>query len=286
MSKVKFIVVGASGYVGKCLKARLFENYDCIGTSSGHASDLVKLDLQNPLEFNFSLISYNTVIYFLASISSPDECENNTKYVKKINITGTCVFIEKAISLGAKVIFFSSDTIYGNQKQLFDETMSVNPVGNYAKMKRQVEEYFHGECNFKSLRLSYIFSRQDKFTSYLVECSDNDREAVLFDPFHRSVIHREDVLAGAIALAFRWKEFPQQILNFGGPQNLSRVDYTNELMKCEVLKNLRYRIEEPDEVFFHSRPRQINMLSPLLPKLLDRKSITLAKAAQIEFNCA
>ena len=99
------------------------------------------------------------------------------------------------------------------------------------------------------------------------------------------LLHREDVLAGAIALAFRWKEFPQQILNFGGPQNLSRVDFAKELIECQILSDLQYRIEEPDEVFFNNRPRQINMSSPLLLKLLDRKPTTLAKAAQIEFNC-
>ena len=284
MSKVKFIVIGASGYVGKHLKERLSKDYDCIGTCSSHVPDFVKLDLQYPLKFNWSQISYNTIIYFLASISSPDECENNTYNVKKINVTGTCVFIKKAISLGAKVIFFSSDTIYGNQKELFDEKMTANPVGNYAKMKREVEKYFHQENNFKSLRLSYIFSREDKFTRYLIECSNSDKEAVLFDPFDRSVIYREDVLVGVIALAFRWDEFPQQIINFGGPQNLSRVDYVNELSNCNILNDLRYRIEEPAEAFFYSRPSQINMMSPLLSNLLDRKPTTLANAARIEFN--
>lgn len=284
MSKVKFIIVGASGFVGKHLNAKLYKNYDCIGTSTKLITGLVKFDLQNPLEFDFKLISHDTVIYFLASISSPDECNNNINYVKKINVIGTCAFIEKAISLGAKVIFFSSDIIYGHQKQEFKETAPVNPIGNYAEMKREVEEYFSGESNFKSLRLSYIFSRDDKFTNYLLECLHNNKEAVLFDPFDRSVIYREDVLEGAMALAFRWKEFPQQVLNFGGPQNISRVEYAKELIDSKILTELRYRIEEPDEGFFNSRPRQINMKSPFLHKLLNRKPRTLRQAAQIEFN--
>ena len=85
-----------------------------------------------------------------------------------------------------------------------------------------------------------------------------------------------------LALAQRWDEFPQQIINFGGPEVLSRIDFA-ECLKRVALPNLRYRVTEPGDDFFKNRPRVIAMSSNVLPELLGRSSHCLLEAAQIEF---
>ena len=92
-------------------------------------------------------------------------------------------------------------------------------------MKCEVEQRFSGNASFKAIRLSYVFSREDKFSRYLTGCAERNEEADLFHPFFRAIVHRDDVVDGALALAAHWDDFPEQVINFGGPQVLSRIEF-------------------------------------------------------------
>ena len=150
-------------------------------------------------------------------------------------------------------------------------------------MKHEVEKRFLSNPLFKAIRLSYVFSREDKFTKYLSGCAERGEEADIFHPFYRAIIHRDDVVEGALALAQRWEDFPQGIINFGGPAVLARTEF-GEVLRDTALLNLRFRVTEPDAEFFKNRPRVIRMVSPILASLLGRPAHTLREAAVIEFN--
>jgi nucleoside-diphosphate-sugar epimerase len=108
-------------------------------------------------------------------------------------------------------------------------------------------------------------------------------EADLFHPFFRAVIHRDDVVRGALELAFRWHDFPVRVMNFGGPAVLSRVDFA-EILRDSCLPELSFKVTEPAVEFFANRPRVIAMGSPLLAELLRRPPLTLREAALKEFS--
>ncbi len=57
-----------------------------------------------------------------------------------MNVTGTSNFIQSVIDRGARVVFFSRDTVYGEREDAFDESAVCNPAGEYAEMKREVEQ--------------------------------------------------------------------------------------------------------------------------------------------------
>ena len=277
------IIIGASGYIGKSLydyANRYGNNY---GTSSNGGNGLLPLRLDKFEEFNYEIVQAGDVILFTAAISSPDICVKEYNRAWSVNVTGTSGFISRVLSRGGKVIFFSSDTVYGEKTDDFDESSVCAPAGPYAEMKHEIENRFSGNPLFKILRLSYVFSRGDKFTKYLASCSENNEEAEIFDPFFRAVIHRDDVIAGAVALGRRWNEFPQSVLNFGGPEVLSRTEFAR-ILKEVRLHSLKYRIVEPATEFFKSRPKIIRMASPVLSELLDRPGHTLHEAAIIEFK--
>ena len=85
-----------------------------------------------------------------------------------------------------------------------------------------------------------------------------------------------------MALAARWDEFPEQVINFGGPQVLSRIDFA-ECLREAHLHELRFKVMEPDADFFKNRPRVIAMTSPIFARLLGRSPRTLHEAACLEF---
>ncbi|MXS80101.1 NAD-dependent epimerase/dehydratase family protein [Nitrosomonas sp. GH22] len=278
----RIIVVGATGYIGQYIfnKAKIYAL--AIGTSTTGKNKTFQLDLGYSSSFDWSFVSPGDTILLAAAISAPDICASEYKRAWTVNVTGTSAFISGAIDRGARVIFFSSDAVYGEREDEFDERAACNPVGEYAVMKHEVEQRFAGNTLFKAIRLSYVFSREDKFTRYLAGCAQRNEQADLFHPFSRAIVHRDDVVAGALTLAEHWDDSPEQIINFGGPQILSRVDFAECLREIHF-HDLRFKIIEPDADFFKNRPRIIAMTSPIFARLLGRPPHNLCEAAQLEF---
>lgn len=281
--KNKKIVIGATGYIGQPLLSKAKIDGVALGTSSKKNDELVHFSLDNPLKFDYSVIDRDDVVFLTAAISAPDICAKEYQRAWELNVKATSDFIDKLISVGARVIFFSSDAVYGECSHDFDESYPGKPHGEYAVMKRAVESLFLGNDLFKSVRLSYVFSKKDKLTNYLINCAQDNKVAELFDPFHRSVIHREDVVDGVIALANYWSDIPEQIINFGGPEVLSRVNFAENL-KNNYLHHLTYKVTRPGEDFFSNRPRIISMRSPILSRLLGREPRNLKEAVLYEFK--
>ena len=277
---MRLLVVGASGNIGKNLFAS--SAVSTTGTSSTGLPPLLRLHLDVPDEFDYRIIQSLDVVLLTAAISAPDVCAREHERAWAVNVTGTSEFIAKVMVRGGRVIFFSSDTVYGQRDDEFDERAACNPAGEYAEMKHEVEKRFLRNPLFKAIRLSYVFSREDKFTKYLSGCAERGEEVDIFHPFYRAIIHRDDVVEGALALAQRWDEFSQSTINFGGPEVLSKIDFA-DCLKSVALPNLRYRVTEPGDEFFNNRPRVIAMSSNILPELLGRPSRCLLEAAQIEF---
>ena len=129
----------------------------------------------------------NDFVVFLAAISSPDVCEKQYDFARAINVTGTAEFIENCIARGANVLFFSSDVVNGGTLPCsVDETYVGTPIGKYGEMKREIEQRFNGNPHFKVFRLSYVYSRQDKFSRYLDDCAAKGVCAEVFDALYRS----------------------------------------------------------------------------------------------------
>ena len=253
-----------------------------VGTSSRGGSGLMPLRLDSPGDFDYDKICSSDVVLLTAAISAPDICANEHDWAWAVNVTGTSEFIRNVIDRGARVVFFSSDTVYGEREDQFDERAACNPAGKYADMKRDVEQRFLGNTSFKTIRLSYVFSRDDKFSRYLTGCAERNEEADLFHPFFRAIVHRDDVVEGALALAARWVDVPEQVINFGGPQVLSRVEFA-ECLREAHLRDLCFTVTEPSAEFFENRPRIIAMISPVFSRLLGRPPRSLREAAHLEF---
>ena len=281
---MRFLIAGARGYIGSAaLKRLLAEGADVLPLSSSPSEGFGLLDLGNPESFDSFSIGEGDLILLTAAISSPDVCAKDPERVRRINVEGTSEFISTCIRKGARVIFFSSDTVYGERADEFDESAACNPAGDYAMMKHEVEKRYCGNPAFKAIRLSYVFSIEDKFTVYLRGCAERGEEAAIFHPFYRAVVHRDDVVEGAIALARQWGKFPQAVINFGGPDVISRIEFAQTL-KDTMLPALRFRRIEPEPEFFTNRPRVIRMKSPLLASLLGCPAHPLRRAAQSEFE--
>ena len=243
----------------------------------------------SPLSYNFDKESIGgtplregDTIIFTAAISEPAIVSAQFEKATRVNVESTGEFIQGAIDLGCKVLFLSSDTVYGDVETGFDESHPINPKGAYAEMKSIVEKRFEGNPNFKSFRCSLNFYKDDRFTQYLKTCAANNVEADIFDPLTRAIVHRDDTVDAILAVANDWNLAEGQYTNCGGPQVLSRAQIA-ETVKRVALPNLQFKVSRPPSKFYTDRPAFIEMKSPNLKRILGRSPVTFEEAVKIEF---
>lgn len=72
------------------------------------------LDLAEVEKFDSSLLDDIDYVVFTAAISGPDKCAQEFGECLKVNFTGTNYFIREAIKNNCRVLFFSSDAVFGD----------------------------------------------------------------------------------------------------------------------------------------------------------------------------
>lgn len=266
-------IIGATGNIGKRLVEKGPENVNIIS---------LRLD-NTPLEYDFDTLEVGDTVVFCAAISEPSVCVNEFERALQINVESTGDFIQQALDRSCKVIFLSSDVVYGAVEGDFDESQPVNPKGAYGEMKALIEKRFVDRPGFKILRLSYNFFRDDRFTKYLLGCAERNTIAEIFDPFARSVIHRDDTVDVILSLANNWDICEEQIINCGGPQTISRLEFAS-ILGQKVIKDLMIKDVNPGEKFYEDRPAVISMRSPVLEKILGRPVRFIEEAVDLEFS--
>ena len=276
-------LVGATGNIGKRVVEKGGDKINVISRFE------LKLD-KRPLYYNFDAksiggtsIEEGDVIIFAAAISEPSVVSAQFDKALAVNVESTGEFIETALGKGCKVLFLSSDAVYGDVESGFDESHPVNPKGAYAEMKAIVEKRFEKNPNFKALRLSYNFHKDDRFTKYLRQCAESGVEAEIFDPLTRAVVHRDDTVDAILSIASNWDNADGQYINCGGPEVMSRQRFT-EIIKRIALPTLKYKVTSPPAKFYGDRAKFSEMHSPNIEKVLGRKRHTVEEAVKLEFD--
>ena len=276
-------LVGATGNIGKRVVEKGGDKINVISRFE------LKLD-QRPLYYNFDAktiggtsIKEGDVIIFAAAISEPSVVSAQFAKALAVNVESTGEFIETALGKGCKVLFLSSDAVYGDVESGFDESHPTNPKGAYAEMKAIIEKRFEGNSNFKALSLSYNFHKDDRFTKYLRQCAESGVEAEVFDPLTRAVVHRDDTVDAILNIAADWDKADGQYINCGGPDVISRQQFT-EIVKKTALPTLKFKVTTPPAKFYADRATFSEMHSPILEKVLGRKRHTVKEAVELEFG--
>ena len=261
-------LVGSSGYIsGFLLKRFAEENHinKVLKLDQSEGAD-VHLNLLEPEKFDYAALDDIEYVVFTAAISGPDKCASDFDWCWSINVTGTSYFISEAIKRNCKVMFFSSDAVYGDiPGMIYDENSETKAETPYGRMKKAVEDRFKDDANFKAIRLSYVASAKDRFISYCLKCIENSETADIFHPFYRNVIIVSDVVDVVVWFSKHWNEYEPFVLNIAGKELVSRVRMADELNRITGNK-LKYTISTPSVDFYNNRPKITQMKSLYLQK--------------------
>jgi len=268
----KIALIGSTGYIGQEIVKTLIDTVYCIlQIDKQSTQEILHLDLNHPERFNYKQLSECQFVIFTAAISGPDFCATNYEESYLINVTGTKYFINKAFEQNCKVLFFSSDAVYGKDEKIFDESSQTNAFTAYGMMKKEVEDCFKNHPNFKAIRLSYVFSENDKFTRYLYSCLKSNQEVEIFHPFYRNVVMLNDLLYVINWLITNWDSFQNTFLNICGKELVSRIQMVDEFNRFNNPK-IQYKIKIPEKEFFMNRPEITEVRSLYLGAILENYS--------------
>lgn len=145
---MRFLVIGASGFVGRNVLAYLKSNgFEAIGTQSRPRSgDLVTFNLlehriADCVEKSFFTRPGQVFIIISAVISDMDRCLTEKETSHKVNVEKTIQLIQDASALGAKTIFLSSCFVFDGTIGYYNEDHPVVPANEYGKHKVEVENF-------------------------------------------------------------------------------------------------------------------------------------------------
>ncbi len=283
---MKAAIVGSSGYIAGFLLKRFAEEKEIVQTLKIDQTDSadVRLNLAEPEKFDYSVLDDIDFIVFTAAISGPDQCAKDFDFCWNINVTGTVYFIRKALEKNCRVLFFSSDAVYGDiEGYIYDEESVTAAVTPYGKMKKAVEDEFRGCPGFKAIRLSYVASAKDRFVSYCLSCMKENKTAEIFHPFYRNCTVVRDVTDVVCYLALNWDVYQPVFLNVAGRELVSRVRMADEMNRF-LKKKLDYKVVVPEEQFFINRPKITQMKSLYLHKyhIIADESFTVKFRNELE----
>lgn len=277
----KFIIAGADGYIGQRIVKTIQESQRMKLLSPLKHENYIHFDLLDISGFNFNLIKPHDNVILLAGISSPDLCSSDFKRSFKINVNGTIEFINECLRQKARVLFFSSDMVYGNSQGRNDEDDPPRfPAGEYGIMKWIVEKHFLGVTGFKAFRLSYVFSWNDRFTQYLRSCFESKQPAEIFHPLVRRAVYIQDLVTCIINIFGRWDEYENQFFNICGPAYVSRIDIAEAF--CRHVGKIELKLVTPGIEFFSARPARIKITSKYSASLFSGEFSTIDSAFTAE----
>lgn len=265
---MRVALVGSSGYIAGFIFERLLKEPDVnsVITIDMTADANIHLNLSEAWKFEYDILDEIDYIIFTAAISGPDRCAEEFDNCWEVNVTGTKFFIREAIKHHCRVLFFSSDAVFGDiSGEIYTEKSETQANTSYGRMKKAVEDEFKNESLFKAIRLSYVVSSKDRFMTYCFECIKNNKVAEIFHPFYRNMIVVSDVVEVVVYFARHWEEYEPTFLNVAGKELISRIRVADEINRF-VGGKLRYTISVPGENFFANRPCITQMSSLYMQK--------------------
>ena len=199
------------------------------------------------------------ILPFLASVAHPMMCEEKPDYAYTCNVLGTSKIIEEIINRFGKVLFFSTDMVYGEGGP-FTEKSPTKPSGVYADSKVRLEEKYKHEPNFFSLRMSYFLGK-DIFSRYVVDTAESNQNNRGLPGIFRNAIKNTRVLS--TVLGYISGDIDANIINLAGDRCSQREEIVNIILSEKFVWRCRKVIEAP-EGYFSIRPRRIEIDNSLL----------------------
>ena len=161
MTKKKILILGSDGFIGFFLKKVLKKKNLVL---SSHSKNIRNIDiLKEKKLFNFLKKKKIDLV-----INLTGQYKKNFAYFKKVSIEGNKSLIKFSNENKIKIIFISSDQVYGDSNFLKKEKDTLMPKSKYGKIKKKTEKlYKNSNINYMIIRLSNVYDTKFQKRGFL-----------------------------------------------------------------------------------------------------------------------
>lgn len=145
---MKFLVIGASGFIGQNLLLHLQgRGFVAVGTQSqARDPSLITFNLAEDrivpcVGYDFFGSGERVCVIICAVVSNMDRCLVERDYSHRVNVDQTIQLIEDVQPFGAKVVFLSTCFVFDGTIGYYNESQPISPVNEYARHKVAVEQF-------------------------------------------------------------------------------------------------------------------------------------------------
>ena len=255
---MKILITGGSGLLGQYLNIELSRQHQILtlyNSNFGNCKDFnsAKLDITNKSSLQSVFYDFNPdLVIHTAAISNPILPNNiSPKDVYKINVEATKNIAELCEKFNSKLIYTSTDLVYaGYLGLMLKEDAKLIPASLYAETKLMGELKIQNTFdNYIILRTALLFGfglthSKNHFQKIFNDLKQNNLVKLFIDQFRTPLSLKE---AARIIDELLRREIKSEIINFGGPERVSRFEFGEKV--CEIAKldkNLLTKIKMDD----------------------------------------
>jgi dTDP-4-dehydrorhamnose reductase len=282
MTQRKAVIFGANGLVGRSMFQKLrLEKVEALGFCYSRAEEgMEQLDLIDFDKVRTRLEKFlPTEIYLFANFpGGVNNCESNPKDCKQFHLEATKNISNIAKSIGASVIFISTDYVFDGSEKLVSEESKLNPLNKYGEFKAGAESYLieHLEKHI-ILRTTNVYGwdPDTKTPNYFMQMYRSLSKGEKFKALsclNGTPTHVDDLVNAA---SFLQKESRWGVFHAVGPEYIDRFSWAKKA--CEVLDFNSDLIEEVKEVKINvKRPEDLCLSSKKLEACWDGRFLDIS----------
>lgn len=268
--KPRLLITGGSGFLGGNLVGNApadwetFATYNSTPAKPGGAVRWLQLDVTNKGTVEKTIDSIKPeVIIHAAAITDSGICERHSEAAWETNVRGTENVVHAAERVGAKVVYTSTDMVFGRGREFSDENDPPSPTTAYSSSKAAAEKIVisaGSENVVARICLSYGRSANSAqcFTERIIENLDRGIPVKMFVDEYRTPIYVRDLCR--ILLEFSRKEDLAGVFHVGGPDRLSRYEFGLKICRIFAFSfDLLIPVSVNEFPFDYDRPRDCSL---------------------------
>lgn len=231
LRKMKVLIIGASGFIGRNLLLILQKRGHQVYGTFCHNSfpGLIHLDLTNP---DTGLLPDCDYLIIQSGWKNPNLCFANPDKSLSVNVYGLQKIINWGLKKGIPIAFASTHYVFANgfHPRLEDETPEPGTV--YGQQKLQIEQYLLKNLPQKSLILRYgVVWGKDEGIVY--ETIDKMQKGQKIHAAGNQIFTPVYVDDACLLTAFLMELSQTGIFHIGGNEHLSRLDLTKRIAEIK-----------------------------------------------------
>lgn len=272
---MKILITGANGQLGQKVAELLRCHYDLVLT------DRDNMDITNDSKVRRIIkLEKPELIIHAAAYVDVDRAEKEKNECRKVNVSGSRNLAEAAESIGAAMIYFSTDYVFdGRQITPYTETDITSPISLYGKSKLDGETEIIKHCSkYYILRISWLFgesSQGKNFIETMKNLGRGNKLVRVVDDQVGSPTYTGDVAEVTKKIMERFeasKPIPWGIYHFSGSGETTKFGLTKEIFRQLKIKAKLSPISTKDYPTPAQRPAYSYLSKNKIEQILEIKA--------------